>query len=90
MIEWGHLWGVYRMKLSLSFDRYEGRFAVLVTEDDQQVNFPKELLPKGANPGDMLSFSIDVDREATDSLKRETKALQEKLRKTDAGEDIKL
>jgi hypothetical protein len=51
------------MKLSLSFDRYEGRFAVLVT-DEGQVDFPKELLPKGAKPGDMLSFSIDVDREA--------------------------
>ena len=78
------------MKLSLSFDRYEGRFAILLMEDGQQVDFPKELLPKGAKPGDMLSFSMDIDREATDSLKRETQALQNKLRKTDTGEDIKL
>ena len=35
------------MKLSLSFDRYEGRFAVLLTEDGRQVDFPKEFLPKG-------------------------------------------
>jgi hypothetical protein len=78
------------MKASLSFDRYEGRFAVLLTEDGRQVDFPEELLPKGARPGDMLSFSIEVDREATETLKKETRALQDKLRKTDTGEDIKL
>jgi hypothetical protein len=78
------------MKLTLSFDRFEGRFAVLLIDDGRQVDFPKELLPKGAKPGDMLSFSIEVDREATESLKRETRALQDKLRKIDSGEDIKL
>jgi len=78
------------MKLSLSFDRYEGNIAVLLIDDGRQVDFPKELLPKGAKPGDMLSFSIEVDREATESLKRETQSLQDKLRKTDSGEDIKL
>ena len=78
------------MKLTLSFDRYEGRFAVLLTDDGRQVDFPKDLLPKGAKPGDMLSFSIEVDREATESLKKDTQALQDKLRKTDSGDDIKL
>ena len=78
------------MKFTLSFDRYEGRIAVLLTDDGRQVDFPKELLPKGAKPGDMLSFSIEVDREATESLKSGTQALQDKLRKTDSGEDIKL
>jgi len=78
------------MKLSFSFDRYEGKIAVLLTDDGRQIDFPKELLPKGGKPGDMLSFSIEVDREATESLKRGTQALQDKLRKTDSGEDIKL
>jgi hypothetical protein len=78
------------MKFTLSFDRYEGRFAVLLTDDGTQLDFPKELLPKGAKPGDMLSFSIEVDREATESLKKGTQALQDKLRKTDSGDDIKL
>jgi hypothetical protein len=78
------------MNFTLSFDRWEGKFAVLLTDEGQPLDFPKELLPKGAKPGDMLSFSIDVDREATDVLKRETQALQDKLRKTDSGEDIKL
>jgi hypothetical protein len=38
----------------------------------------------------MLSFNIEIDREATESLKRGTQTLQDKLRKTDSGEDIKL
>ena len=78
------------MKLTLSFDRVEGRFGVLVTDDGQQIDFPKELLPKEAKPGDMLSFNIDVDHEATERLKGKTKALLDELRKTDTGKDIEL
>ena len=36
------------MKTTLSFDRYEGRFAVLLTDEGQQIDFPKELAPKGS------------------------------------------
>ena len=78
------------MNTTLSFDRYEGRFAVLLTDEGQQIDFPKELLPKGAKPGDMLSFAIDVDREATEALKKDTKELQDRLKKTDSGKDIEL
>ena len=78
------------MKTTLSFDRYEGRFAVLLTDEGQQIDFPKELLPKEAKPGDMLSFAIDVDREATEALKKDTKELQDRLKKTDSGKDIEL
>ncbi len=78
------------MNTTLSFDRYEGRFAVLLTDEGQQIDFPKELLPKGAKPGDMLSFAIDVDREATEALKKDTKDLQDRLKKTDSGKDIEL
>jgi len=78
------------MKIALSFDRYEGRFVVLLTDEGQQIDFPKELLPKEAKPGDMLSFSINIDCEATDALKKETQILQDKLRETDSGKDIEL
>ena len=57
------------MKTTLSFDRCEGRLAVLLTDEGQQIHFPKELLPKEAKPGDMLAFAIGVDREATEALK---------------------
>jgi hypothetical protein len=78
------------MKTTLSFDRCEGRLAVLLTDEGQQIDFPKELLPKEARPGDMLSFAIDVDREATEALKKDTKELQDRLKKTDSGKDIEL
>ncbi len=78
------------MKTTLSFDRYEGRFAVLLTDEGQQIDFPKDLLPKEARPGDVLSLAIDVDREATEALKKDTKELQDKLKKTDSGKDIEL
>ena len=78
------------MKTTLSFDRWEGRFAVLLTDEGQQIDFPKELLPKEAKPGDVLSLAIDVDREATEALKKDTKELQDRLKKTDSGKDIEL
>jgi hypothetical protein len=76
--------------MNLSFDRWEGAFAVLLTDDGQQVDFPKGLLPKTAKPGDMLAFTISIDATATAALKRDTQALQDKLRKTDSGKDIEL
>lgn len=78
------------MKISLSFDRDEDGFAVLLTDDGKQIEFPKAMLPKGAKPGDVLSLTLDIDREATEKLKADTKALQNKLKKTDSGEDINL
>jgi hypothetical protein len=78
------------MKTTLSFDRWEGRFAVLLTDEGQQIDFPKELLPKEAKPGDILSLTIDVDREATEALKKDTKELQDRLKKSDSGKDIEL
>ncbi len=78
------------MKTTLSFDRYEGRFAVLLTDEGQQIDFPKDLLPKEARPGDMLSLAIDVDRDSTEALKKDTKELQDRLKKTDSGKDIEL
>ena len=50
----------------------------------------KNLLPKEAKPGDVLSLAIDVDREATEALKKDTKELQDRLKKTDSGKDIEL
>jgi len=78
------------MKITLSFDRWEGRFAILLADEGQQIDFPRELLPKEAKPGDVLSLAIDVDREATEALKKDTKELQDRLKKTDSGKDIEL
>ena len=81
------------MKSRLSIDRFEGdkkQVAVLLTDDGTQVNFPRALLPKGVKAGDMLSLSIERDAEATRQVARDTRAVQDDLKKTDPGGDIKL
>jgi hypothetical protein len=82
-----------RLNLHLTIDRFEGRnksIAVLLTDDGDQIDFPKKLLPKGARAGDVLSFSIERDAEATRQVVDQTRAVQDQLKKTDPGGDIKL
>ena len=45
---------------------------------------------KAQSPATCSTFIIDVDHEATAALKKDTQALQDKLRKTDSGKDISL
>jgi hypothetical protein len=77
----------------LSIDRFEGdkkQVAVLLTDDGTQVNFPKALLPRGVKAGDILSFTIERDTETTRQVARDTRAVQDDLKKTDPGGDIRL
>jgi hypothetical protein len=79
------------LKLRFSIDRFEGdrkQIAVLLTDDGTQINFPKTLLPKGVKAGDILSFTVEKDAEATQQIARETRAVQDQLKKTDPGGDI--
>jgi hypothetical protein len=81
------------MKVRLSIDRFEGmkkEIVVLLTDDARQIDFPRDLLPNGAKAGEVLSFEIDRDMEATRELLEETRKIQEELKKTDPGGDIKL
>ena len=64
------------MNIRLSIDRFEGRkkeIAVLLTDDGTQINFPKRLLPKGVKAGDILSFVIERDLEATRQVSDQTR-----------------
>ncbi|MFO0892178.1 MAG: DUF3006 domain-containing protein [Isosphaeraceae bacterium] len=81
------------MSTHLSLDRFEGRgkaIAVLVAEDGASLNVPRAFLPAGARPGDVLKLTLEVDPEATKKLADETSRLQDELKKTDPGGDIKL
>jgi Protein of unknown function (DUF3006) len=81
------------VEIRLSIDRFEGtnkQIAVLLTDDGTQINFPKALLPKGAKSGDVLTFQIERDVEATKNVASETKRVQDELKKSDPGGDIKL
>jgi hypothetical protein len=86
-------WGASTVKARLAIDRFEGvrkQVAVLLTDDGTQINFPKKLLPKGVKAGDVLTLTIEKDVEATRNVARETRAVQDDLKKTDPGGDIKL
>jgi hypothetical protein len=79
--------------IRLSIDRFEGdkkQIAVLLTDDGTQINFPKKLLPKGVKAGDVLSLTIEKDVEPTKNVVEQARAVQEYLKKTDPGGDIKL
>ncbi len=81
------------MKVTLHVDRFEGpkkEIAVLLTDDDEQIDFPRSLLPKGVKAGDVLSCDITRDAEATAQLKAESRALQDELKDRDTGEDVEL
>jgi hypothetical protein len=79
--------------IHLSLDRFEGKhksIAVLVTDDGETINIPKALLPAGAKAGDVLTFSLERDEDATSKLAAETRRVQKDLKSTDPGGDIKL
>ena len=59
------------MKTRVSIDRFEGdrkQIAVLLTDDGQQLDYPKALLPKGAKAGDVLTLEIGRDAEGRRSI----------------------
>ena len=81
------------MTIRMSVDRFEGnrkRIAILLAEDGTAINFPRSLLPRGTKAGDILTFQIDRDAEATRKLAAATRQVQDQLKKTDPGGDIRL
>lgn len=81
------------VRLTLSVDRFEGQghsLAVLLTDEGEAVQMPRSLLTPGVRPGDVLTFAIEPDAEATRTLAEETARVQGKLARTDPGGDIRL
>jgi hypothetical protein len=81
------------MKLRLSIDRFDGlrkELAVLLTEDGRSFVFPRDLLPREAKAGELLSIEVERDLEGTAEVHRQAKALREELDRTDPGGDIAL
>lgn len=70
------------MLIKAVIDRFEGDKAVLLFEDneEQQVLWPKDKLPKPVSEGDILAIEVKVDGEATQIARTEaTKLLQRVL-----------
>jgi hypothetical protein len=81
------------MRIRLAIDRFEGEkksIAVLIFDDGTQINFPRRLLPRGSRAGDVLTFLIERDDATTRKVALETRRLQDELKKTDPGGDIRI
>ena len=81
------------MTTRLSLDRFEGKskqIAVLLSDDGTAVNLPRSFLPPGAKPSDVLTLALEIDPDATASLKQQTRRVQDELSERDPGGDIKL
>jgi hypothetical protein len=83
------------MTVQLSIDRIEAgqgtsEIAVLLTEDCTSIAVPRNLLPRGARPGDILAVTLRRDRDATRQLARRTRKTQDELGATDPGDDLHL
>ncbi|ABY93767.1 MULTISPECIES: DUF3006 domain-containing protein [Thermoanaerobacter] len=59
-------------------DRFEGDWAVIEWKD-KIFNFPRELLPKKVNEGDVLIFNVDVDKSETEKRKKAIEDLAKDL-----------
>ncbi len=81
------------MRIRLAIDRFEGEkksIAVLIADDGTPINFPRKLLPRGSRAGDVLTFLIERDVATTRKVALETRKLQDQLKKTDPGGDIRI
>jgi hypothetical protein len=79
--------------LSLSIDRFEGRekqLAVLVSDAGEEIVMPRRLLPKECKAGDVLTVAIERDVAATDKVAQRARQIQQKLKRSDPGGDVKL
>jgi len=80
------------MIIKLIIDRFEGKYAILETQDRNPIifNFPRHLLPQEAKEGTVLNFNIDIDQEETKRRKNKIQNLLNKLKEGDKGGDIQL
>lgn len=79
----------------LSLDRIEtgksgSEIAVLLGDDGTMIDVPRRLLPDAARPGDILVVTWRRDLEATRRVAEETRQVQDDLKATDPGGDIRL
>ena len=67
--------------MKVTVDRFEGETAVLLVRPDenQQILFPRELLP-GVEEGDILEITATRDIRETEEARQRVSSLIEKLR----------
>ena len=80
------------MNIILVIDRFEGKYAILESQEKNPLifNFPLHLLPQEAKEGTVLNINISIDQEETKRRKDKIQNLLNKLKKQDKGGDIQL
>ena len=80
------------MNIILVIDRFEGKFAILESQDKDPIifNFPRHLLLKEAKEGTVLNININIDQEETKRRKDKIQNLLNGLKEQDKGGDIQL
>lgn len=71
------------MKYILTIDRFEGDKAVLKTEDNNTIVWPKDKLPNQAKEGEVLTFTITNDIEAEKDKKELAKNILNEILDTE-------
>jgi len=80
------------MIIKLIIDRFEGKYAILESQDKDPIifNFPRHLLPQEAKERTVLNVNIGIDQEETKRRKDKIQNLLSKLKEGDKGGDIQL
>jgi hypothetical protein len=68
------------VKVIAVLDRFEGEKAILLLGDDSKhAMWPREALPEGSSEGQIFSFTIEVDKMATELARREVEELMREI-----------
>jgi hypothetical protein len=70
-------------------DRIEEHLAVILV-DEVECLLPKGCLPKGAKEGDYLTFTVDIDANASQAAQKRVESLIADLSRNDTDEDCEL
>ncbi len=68
--------------ISCTLDRFEGTFAVLKTEDNQAINWPRENLPSDAEEGSQIKLVLFSKKTEKEEREETAKAVLNEILKT--------
>jgi len=63
------------MIIKITLDRFEDNKAVLKTEANENIIWPKNKLPKDAKEGQIFNFAINDDKETSENKKELAKSI---------------
>lgn len=75
------------MNIKLTIDRFEEDKAVLKTDDNQTIIWPKDKLPAEAHEGTVVAFNIITDAEEEKSRKEQAKEILNEILSVDEDEE---